>query len=66
MGNVMEGVAHKKAILDEYNALMADYNDENAEKAGKLQDVIVFFSCRFIRNLARRHPRPRVTKRFNL
>jgi ATP-binding cassette ChvD family protein len=40
MGNVMEGVAHKKAILDEYNALMADYNDENAEKAGKLQDVI--------------------------
>jgi ATP-binding cassette ChvD family protein len=40
MGNVMEGVAHKKAIIDEYNALMADYNDENAEKAGKLQDVI--------------------------
>ncbi|MCC7480518.1 MAG: energy-dependent translational throttle protein EttA [Hyphomicrobiales bacterium] len=40
MGNVMEGVAHKKAILDQYNALMADYNDENAEKAGKLQDVI--------------------------
>ncbi len=40
MGNVMEGVAKKKAILDEYNALMADYNDENAEKAGKLQDVI--------------------------
>jgi ATPase subunit of ABC transporter with duplicated ATPase domains len=40
MGNVMEGVAHKKAIVDQYNALMADYNDENAEKAGKLQDVI--------------------------
>ncbi len=40
MGNVMEGVAGKKAILDEYNALMADYNDENAEKAGKLQDKI--------------------------
>ena len=40
MGNVMEGVAAKKAILDEYNALMADYNEENAEKAGKLQDVI--------------------------
>ena len=36
----MEGVAHKKAILDQYNALMTDYNDENAEKAGKLQDVI--------------------------
>ncbi|MGB9143688.1 MAG: energy-dependent translational throttle protein EttA, partial [Aestuariivirga sp.] len=40
LGNVMEGVAAKKAILDEYNGLMADYNDENAEKAGKLQDVI--------------------------
>jgi ATP-binding cassette ChvD family protein len=40
LGNVMEGVAAKKAILDQYNALMADYNDENAEKAGKLQDVI--------------------------
>ena len=38
--NVMEGVAAKKAILDEYNALMADYNDENAEKAGKIQDII--------------------------
>lgn len=40
MGNVMEGVAAKKAILDDYNALMADYNDENADKAAKLQDVI--------------------------
>ena len=40
MGNVMQGVAKKKAVLDEYNALMADYNDENAEKASKLQDVI--------------------------
>ncbi len=38
--NVMEGVAKKKAILDEYNALMADYNDENAEKASVLQDQI--------------------------
>jgi ATP-binding cassette ChvD family protein len=40
LGNVMEGVAAKKAILDEYNALMADYNEENAEKAGKIQDII--------------------------
>jgi ATP-binding cassette ChvD family protein len=40
MGNVMEGAAAKKAILDEYNALMMDYSDENAEKAAKLQDVI--------------------------
>ncbi|WP_119392600.1 energy-dependent translational throttle protein EttA [Taklimakanibacter lacteus] len=40
LGNVMEGVAGKKAILDEYNALMADYSDENAEKAAVLQDKI--------------------------
>ncbi len=38
--NVMEGVAEQQAIIDEYNALMMDYNDENAEKAAKLQDVI--------------------------
>ncbi len=38
--NVMEGVAKKKAILDEYNALMADYNDENAAKAAVIQDQI--------------------------
>ncbi|ODN68969.1 energy-dependent translational throttle protein EttA [Methylobrevis pamukkalensis] len=38
--NVMEGVAEKKAILDQYNALMMDYSDENAEKAATLQDVI--------------------------
>ncbi len=29
-GNVMLGVAKQQAILDEYNALMADYTDENA------------------------------------
>jgi ATP-binding cassette ChvD family protein len=40
LGNVMEGVAAKKAVLDEYNALMADYNDANAEKAAVLQDQI--------------------------
>ena len=40
IGNVMEGVAAKKAILDEYNALMADYSEENAEKAAALQDKI--------------------------
>jgi ATP-binding cassette ChvD family protein len=38
--NVMEGVAKKKAILDQYHALMADYNDANAEKAAVLQDQI--------------------------
>jgi ATP-binding cassette ChvD family protein len=40
MGNVMEGVAAKKAVLDQHNALMSDYNEENADKAAKLQDVI--------------------------
>jgi len=40
MGNVREGVARQQAVLDEYNALMMDYSDENAEKASKLQDVI--------------------------
>ena len=40
MGNVMEGVAAKRAVLDEYNALMMDYSDENAAKAAELQDVI--------------------------
>lgn len=40
LGNVMEGVAAKKAILDDYNALMADYSEENAEKAAVLQDKI--------------------------
>lgn len=40
LGNVMLGVAEKKAVLDQYNALMMDYNDENAVKAAQLQDVI--------------------------
>ncbi|MGQ2902029.1 energy-dependent translational throttle protein EttA [Neoaquamicrobium sediminum] len=40
MGNVMEGVAKKKAILDRYNELMMDYSDETADEAAKLQDVI--------------------------
>jgi ATP-binding cassette ChvD family protein len=38
--NVMEGVASKTAVLEQYNALMMDYNEENAEKASKLQDII--------------------------
>ncbi|MCA0424070.1 MAG: energy-dependent translational throttle protein EttA [Proteobacteria bacterium] len=38
--NVMLGVAEKQALIDEYNALMGDYNDENAEKAAKIQDKI--------------------------
>ena len=43
--NVMIGVAKKKAILDQYNALMADYNDENAEKAAVLQDTLKPKTC---------------------
>ena len=39
-GNVMEGVADKKAILDRYNELMMNYSDETAEEGAKLQDVI--------------------------
>ncbi|MGL4406304.1 MAG: energy-dependent translational throttle protein EttA [Notoacmeibacter sp.] len=38
--NVMEGVAHKKAILDRYNELMMNYSDETAEEGAKLQDEI--------------------------
>ncbi len=40
LGNVMEGVAKDKALIDQYNELMMDYSDENAEKAAKLQDII--------------------------
>ncbi|SIQ21860.1 ATP-binding cassette protein, ChvD family [Rhizobium sp. RU20A] len=38
--NVMEGVAHKKAIVDRYNELMMNYSDETADEGAKLQDVI--------------------------
>ena len=40
LGNVMEGVAKKKAILDRYNELMMNYSDETAEEATRLQDEI--------------------------
>ncbi|MCC0026915.1 MAG: energy-dependent translational throttle protein EttA [Zhengella sp.] len=40
MGNVMEGVAAKKAILDRYNELMMNYSDETAEEGAQLQDII--------------------------
>ncbi|SEP77388.1 energy-dependent translational throttle protein EttA [Thalassovita taeanensis] len=39
-GNVMLGVAGKKAILDRYNDLAMNYSDETAEEMGKLQDEI--------------------------
>ena len=38
--NVMEGVAHKKAIIDRYNELMMNYSDETADEGAKLQDII--------------------------
>jgi ATP-binding cassette ChvD family protein len=40
LGNVMEGVVRKKAILDRYNELMMNYSDETADEATKLQDQI--------------------------
>ena len=38
MGNVMEGVAAKKAIVDRYNELMMNYSDETADESARLQD----------------------------
>ena len=40
LGNAMEGVAEKKALLDHYNELATNYSDETAEEMAKLQDVI--------------------------
>jgi ATP-binding cassette ChvD family protein len=40
LDNVMEGVAAKKAILDRYNELMANYSDETADEATALQEKI--------------------------
>ena len=38
--NVMQGVAAKKAILDRYNEIAADYSEETADEMAKLQDQI--------------------------
>ncbi|MGD9027504.1 MAG: ATP-binding cassette domain-containing protein, partial [Methyloceanibacter sp.] len=40
MGNVMEGVAEKKAKLDRYNELAVNYSDETADEMARLQDEI--------------------------
>jgi len=40
MGNVMEGVSAKQAILDRYNELAMNYSDETADEMTKLQDII--------------------------
>lgn len=39
-GNVMQGVAEKKAILDRYNELAVNYSDETADEMMRLQDEI--------------------------
>ena len=39
-GNVMLGVATKKAILDRYNELAMNYSDETADEMADLQDQI--------------------------
>src|SRR6267154_5838280 len=40
LGNVMEAVAEKKALLERYNEIAANYSDETAEEMAKLQDEI--------------------------
>jgi ATP-binding cassette ChvD family protein len=40
MGNIMEGVAKKKATLDRYNELAMNYSDETADEMATLQDII--------------------------
>src|SRR6202451_177190 len=39
-GNVMDGVATQKAILDRYNELAVNYSDETADEMAKLQEQI--------------------------
>ena len=39
-GNVTEGVAAKKAVLERYNDLAMNYSDETAEEMARLQDEI--------------------------
>lgn len=38
--NVMKGVAAKKALLDRYNEIAANYTEETADEMAKLQDEI--------------------------
>ncbi|MDE2182012.1 MAG: energy-dependent translational throttle protein EttA [Alphaproteobacteria bacterium] len=39
-GNVMEGVAAKKALVDRFNEIAANYSDETADEMARLQDEI--------------------------
>jgi ATP-binding cassette ChvD family protein len=40
LGNAMEGVAEKKAKVDRFNEIAANYSDETADEMAKLQDEI--------------------------
>ena len=40
LGNAMEGVAEKKAILDRYNEIASNYSEETADEMTALQDQI--------------------------
>ncbi|MDF1687825.1 MAG: ATP-binding cassette ChvD family protein [Parvibaculaceae bacterium] len=40
LGNVMEGVAEKQAMVTRYNELAMDYSDETADEMAELQDII--------------------------
>ncbi len=40
LGNAMDGVADKKAMLDRYNELAMNYSDETADEMARLQDII--------------------------
>lgn len=40
LGNVMGAVQHKKALVDRYNEIAANYTDETADEMSKLQDQI--------------------------
>ena len=40
LGNVMVAVQHKKALVDRFNEIAANYTDETADEMAKLQDQI--------------------------
>ncbi len=40
LGNAMEGVAEKRALLDRYNEVAMNYSDETADEMARLQDII--------------------------
>ncbi len=40
LGNAMEGVGEKKALVDRYNEIAANYSDETADEMARLQDEI--------------------------